>query len=425
MKLTLNFYDKWNKLEVVSLDDWVNEALITKSLIYNASLIIKDKRYFTVDRFFDFSALCEAVVLFDELKTIESSSVYLEIPLSKIPLSEELFDNRVLSDLNLRFTKDEVKRILENMPHLTRNQIDNLRPIMGRKNNYRKKNGQEENDYINGNIFATNNMLKNNSIGRNVNFFEDSIDDSINTKQRYIHRAIGYSLIAQVNNIDYYPDFLRVPYVASNMDRIYKSVSKEIYQKISEILELDIKEINKQTKSTTFPIPPFTALALYEAKSYKDLPSVLLDIRNEFKSFRNKISKIDRDIKNSQSIEEKMKSLNKKKEFLEDISNHYKNPDIITFKEGLNYSMKLTSPLINPTDPTSYSSTLLSQPAKWIKKWWIRRPIASLYRVDKKIRNIHEYNNLVQSIWNKKIETTTENDYNSYGKTVEMMFDKY
>ena len=40
------------------MDIWYNSALITQSLIKNASLVIDEK--FTLKRFFDFSSLCES-----------------------------------------------------------------------------------------------------------------------------------------------------------------------------------------------------------------------------------------------------------------------------------------------------------------------------------------------------------------------------
>ncbi|MDD3248505.1 MAG: hypothetical protein PHF18_16875 [Methanosarcina sp.] len=444
------------------MDDWVNKALITKSLIYNASLIVEDKKYFKSDRFFDFSALCEAVILFDELKALDSSNVLPEYSLPK-----KLVDNGILNNFSPIFSRDEVKRIIENMPGFlvefstdtfwemgvdpklknletdyydTTNddskkyhgispyQIDDVRPRSEDSGccSYYRECGYS----VEHHVFVTSDNLKNNSLDKLMDWlhtliYYPSLPDNIRASQSYIYRSAGYLLVSHINNVDYYPDFLRVPYIASYIDRAYKSVPRELYQRISELLEFDIKEIDDHIKSTTFPIPPFTALALDEAKSCKQLPSVLLDMRSDFKSFRDKLSKIDRDIKNSESIEDKKKAINKKKELLEDVSSNYKNSEIISFKEGLNYSMELVAPAIKPTDPTSYSTAILCQPIEWIKKWWLRRPITSLYRVDKKVRKIAGYNNLVQKIWDRKIDISTGNDYNSHGKAIEMIFDKF
>lgn len=113
----------------------------------------------------------------------------------------------------------------------------------------------------------------------------------------YFLRSAAYVHIANTSRIDYYPDTLRVPYIASYLNRMYNYLPKELYQKVSNCLELDINKIDLSTKSTTFPIPPFTAIVLNEARSLDEIPFTLLDLRHDFASFRIKLSEVDNVLK--------------------------------------------------------------------------------------------------------------------------------
>jgi hypothetical protein len=197
---------------------------------------------------------------------------------------------------------------------------------------------------------------------------------------------------------------------------MYNSLPKELYQKVSNCLELDINKIDLSTKSTTFPIPPFTAIVLNEARSLDEIPFTLLDLRHDFASLRIKLSEVDNVLKNLSSVDEMLKALDKKRSLLEQVSEDYKDKEIISFKEGLNYSMKLVAPAINPTDPTSFSTAILSQPIEWIKNWWLRRPIYPLFRVDKKVRKMSQYSRLISKHWGEKAQSEALKDYQNIYK---------
>jgi hypothetical protein len=45
---------------------------------------------------------------------------------------------------------------------------------------------------------------------------------------------------------------------------------------------------------------------------------------------------------------------------------------------------------------------LLTQPVDWIRRWWRRRPLAVLFRLDSKLPRLSEYRQLVDKLWGEQ-----------------------
>ena len=56
----------------------------------------------------------------------------------------------------------------------------------------------------------------------------------------------------------------------------------------------------------------------------------------------------------------------------------------------------------NVSLPTSYGALLLTQPVDWIRRWWRRRPLAILFRLDSKLPRLSEYRQLVGKLWGEQ-----------------------
>lgn len=423
------------------MDNWSNDALVTQSLVNSASFLLgneRDKKQFNLMHFFNFSALCEAVVLFDRLQTMESLD-----NLSEYYLSRVLTKHDIIKIFNPKFSHDEMQEIVEDMRFLLNDSSNSIEldwhEIKNDSINYYELWGRERHDICSplhdiNRPDLTSLILFNNDMGilsylstvrdavekmsdkkvDSDNFFEGSLHNR-RWKDSYLLRSAAYVHMANISRIDYYPDSSRVPYIASYLNKMYTSLPKELYQRICNCLELDLKKIDSYTKSTTYSIPPFTAIVLNEARSLDEIPFTLLDLRSDFASFRKKLSKVDNVLKNPSSIDEKLKALNKKRSLLEQVSEDYKDKEIISFKEGLDYAKKVIEPIKKPTDPTSYSLSLISQPIEWLQEWWLRRPIYPLFRVDEKVRKITQYNKLISKHWGEKAQAKALNDYkNSY-----------
>ena len=143
-------------------------------------------------------------------------------------LFNTLTESNVLSTFRPNFSDDEKVSFLEEIPLYTGTGFDNknkecivnyiyahdtsnetIKSLLGTKGEIEKIPGDTVTAWVD------------NIIGRNY------ILQSHNTFT-YILRSIGYMHIANTNKINYYPDFLRVPYIVSYLDRMYNSSSKRV-----------------------------------------------------------------------------------------------------------------------------------------------------------------------------------------------------
>lgn len=435
-----------------------NDALITKTLLYNASLIIDHPEYFTLDRFFDFSSLCDATILFDELKAIDSSNV-----LPSFSLTKKLTGNKVINIFNPCFSPYDVKRFIDKLPRFIKGYSiptfweKRIEPLMkdlitSIYNEHYKKDYEVDDvrprvdDYPYHSIYSripareayyeyteglgTLNSTPLKKLIENIEWIHeldkyDSPPERLRQCSAYTKRSIGYLLVAMTCKIDYFPDFLRIPAIMAYIEKMYKSLSRELYKKISQALKTDLKVIENETKSTSFPIPPFTALILEQAGSLDDIPTVLLNLRSDFSLFRNNLSKIENKLRSITSINEKMIILKKKKLLFEELSKSFNNNEAITFKESIDLAQKLTKPLFRPFNPDSYSAAIVSKPLEWIRSWWLRRPILPLIRIDAKARKIENYHAQIQKLWGLKIEQDILDQYKGHADVIEYIFKNF
>lgn len=62
-----------------------------------------------------------------------------------------------------------------------------------------------------------------------------SLPHSASTQQR-LQRSVGYLIVAAANGLDYFPDFDRAPFVRRVLDRTYRSLPVQLYQRVAEAL---------------------------------------------------------------------------------------------------------------------------------------------------------------------------------------------
>lgn len=433
-----------------------NDTLITKTLLYNASLIIDHPEHFTLDRFFDFSSLCDASILFDELKAIDSSNV-----LPSFSLTKKLTGNKVINIFKPCFSPHDVKKIIDKLPSfIMRNSIptfweNRIEPLMKdlitnkyNKNIYKGDHVVDDvrpidtkyTDYSSSTLntpvseifseLSREHHTPLEKLMRKIDWINElhwysSPSVEARVSSTYIRRSIGYLLVAMTCKIDYFPDFLRIPPIMAYIEKMYKSLSRELYKKISQSLKTDLKVIENETKSTSFPIPPFTALILEQAGSLDDIPTVLLNLRSEFSLFRKNLFKIENELRSITSIDEKMNVLKRKKQLFEELSKSFNNNEAITFKESIDLAQKLTKPLFKPFDPDSYSAAIVTKPLEWIRSWWLKRPILPLIRIDAKVRKIDNYHAQIQKLWGLKIEQKILDQYKKHADVIEYIFKNF
>jgi hypothetical protein len=86
-------------------------------------------------------------------------------------------------------------------------------------------------------------------------------------------------------------------------------------------------------------------------------------------------------------------------------------PEKISIAEVLNVAEKTVKASAAPLLPMSYSALLLTQPVEWLQRWWRRRPLTILFRLDGKIPRIDEYRSLICKLWGEERAQRIVADY--------------
>jgi hypothetical protein len=215
-----------------------------------------------------------------------------------------------------------------------------------------------------------------------------------------MYRGNGYLVVAAAHGLDYFPDFDRVPFVAGTLQKTYRSLPRRLYDEVSESLDEPLNGgelVAEWAAMSTIPIPPISALVLSRASSLDDVPEQLLRVRDEFRRYRRYFGDFKAELSNADTVRERRKLLARYRALLAEAS----GPDreTVSLTEMLNLTEKAVKAAAGPALPTSYGALLVTQPVDWIRRWWQRRPLAILFRLDSKLPRLSEYRHLVGKLW--------------------------
>ena len=214
--------------------------------------------------------------------------------------------------------------------------------------------------------------------------------------------------------MDYFPDFDRAPFAAATIKSVYQSLPWQVYEKVAEALDA-ITDTGKDqlvrewTLNATMPIPPTAALVLKRSRSREEIPARLLEIRQEFVSYRQYFREFRAKLQGADTLKTRRRLQQHYQQLLQTAS----GPDheIVSVTEALNFAERLVPVAAAPVMPTSYSAGLLTQPAQWLRRWWQQRPLAVLFRLDGKLPRLGEYADLISRLWGEGISTEVIDQY--------------
>jgi hypothetical protein len=252
----------------------------------------------------------------------------------------------------------------------------------------------------------------------------NSLISSILTERKYgsgfnyFSRAIIYQTFSEVFGIDYSADYIRSSIVALNFQRSHSSLKQEMFQKFSsEYFEI-LDDLNRMAKIHSFALPPFIATILDKNPKRSDIAKEILEIRDEFASFRSRYNKIIQEISNiTKSMQERLEAFHELEELFMSVnrstnSNHslfvslISNfiPDIVISPTGISLELSLKEILSS-----------LGQIRKQIKT---RKNMKAMFDLWGSVKNISDHGKLIQNYFNVTLSKREINAYTSYTKSV-------
>ncbi|WP_206784827.1 hypothetical protein [Amycolatopsis sp. MtRt-6] len=361
-----------------------NVALVTQTLVGNASTVLTRPDALTLPFFLDLCALCEAVVLLDRLEALDAADERETV------LGRRLGGEGLYRTFRPALSADELRRVMLRLPDELAKRI--TLDAGGPGPTVDATGAVTGLDYTTGlnNLLAQVDALGGYASSR-------SRDGSV--KER-MYRGNGYLLVAAAHGLDYFPDFDRVPFVAGTLQKTYRSLPRQLYDKVSESLDEPLNGgdlVAEWAAMSTVPIPPISALVLSRASSLDDVPEQLLRVRDEFRRYRRYFGDFKAALRTADTVRERRKLLARYRTLLAEAS----GPDreTVSLTEMLNLTEKAVKAAAGPALPTSYGALLVTQPVDWIRRWWQRRPLAILFRLDSKLPRLPEYRRLVGKLW--------------------------
>ncbi|MFF5216589.1 hypothetical protein [Micromonospora sp. NPDC000442] len=359
-----------------------NVALVTQTLMANASGVLSRPEALTLPRFLDLCSLCEAAVLLDRMEALGASNEYVS------GLSSQLAREGLYRTFVPKLPRDELRRIALRLP-------DELA--------MRVADGDGDDPSVAGETGAVTGLDYttglNNLLAQVDGLGSFASAGEAVAKER-MYRGNGYLVVAAAHGLDYFPDFDRVPFVAGTLQKTYRSLPRQLYDRIAESLQEPLTGgdvVAEWTAMSTIPIPPIAALVLSRASGLDDIPEQVLRVRDEFSGYRRYFADFKAELQAADTIRERRKLLTRYRTLLDEASGPGR--EAVSVTEMLNLTEKAVTVATAPTVPTSYGALLLTQPIDWISRWWRRRPLAILFRLDSKMPKLSEYQQLAARLW--------------------------
>jgi len=373
-----------------------NIALVTKTLVHKGSRAVADAGSLDLPSFFDLCALMESCVVLDGLRAIESSDV-----LPAFPLSSALRADGLLEEFHPTLSRADLHRVALQLPEVLYDQVpdsfwsglgeeDRSPEIIDGDGALRVIDYTERTGDLHAQLSQLAHLPSLHAQGADV--------------RARLQRSVGYLVVAAANGLDYFPDFDRAPFVRGLLDRTYRSLPVRLYQRVAEALGEPLGKndlVAEWTLRMEVPIPPVSALVLERARSLDELPDRLLEVRAEFATYRRYFASFKAELQEADTISERLKLQGRYSQLLETASGP--RHETVSAQEMLNLAEKAVNVAVAPQLPTSYSGLLLTQPVEWIRRWWRRRPLAVLFRLDGKLPRISQYQGLIEKLWGVRV----------------------
>jgi hypothetical protein len=209
------------------------------------------------------------------------------------------------------------------------------------------------------------------------------------------YRSNEYLIAAAAHGLDYFPDFERGA-TAGTLQKVYRSLPMQLYERVAHSLNDSLTGgdvVSEWSAISTIPIPPVAALVFDRATSLADVPDALLRVRTDFARYRKYFASFKAELAEADTIKQRTRLRQKYQILLDEASRPHR--ESVSLTEMLNLTEKVVKAAAAPTAAISYGALLLTQPIDWIRRWWQRRPLTFLFRMDSKLPRLSTYRQLV------------------------------
>ncbi|MGO8892872.1 MAG: hypothetical protein ACLQB1_24755 [Streptosporangiaceae bacterium] len=394
-----------------------NQALVTRTLLRNCVAALQETDSLTIASFMDLCSLFESCVILDDVKFIDSVDT-----LPDNGLIDRLTAEGIISPLPIELSTQDLSRLPLIIPEDLADRF--LLPLAASR-------GRRLSDPLAARHLDPIGAFLNIDYTRGLEETLAQIEGVVTypsfegpTMEERLMRSNGYLILASVHGLDYFPDFERAPFVAGILRRLYRSLPMKVYERVAEALKEPItgnELVDEWNLDMPVPIPPISALVLSRAPGLADIPDSLLQVRKEFAPYRREFARFKVALLNADTIKGRRRVLSEYQRRLEMASGQ--RHELISVAEVLNFSEQVVSAASKPLLSTSYHASLLTVPLELLHRWWMRRPLALMFRLDSKLPKISEYRSLICKHWGNEPGDDVIRAYARHAREISKLMD--
>ncbi|MGW5590237.1 hypothetical protein [Streptomyces sp. NPDC003857] len=359
-----------------------NRGLVTQSLVRNAGAALRSSGTLALTSLMDLCALSEALVLLDRVESLDSVDRHSN------PLTDRLEREGLYGTLRPTLSDSDLRRMLLRMPTelASRTILPDGQDSAVRVDGDPLRGGGDPPSSLDDLVAQVDRLVTYHSAGE------------VGSERAY--RSNGYLIVAAAHGLDYFPDFERGIFTVGCLQKVYRSLPMRLYDKVAESLDESLTGgdvVAEWAALSTIPIPPVSALVLDRAASLAEVPEALLRVREDFGRYRSYFADFKAELAAADTIKERKRLRAAYQVLLDEASGP--GAEVVSLAGMLNLTQSVVTAATTPTSVTSYGALLLTQPIEWMQRWWRRRPLSILFRMDGKLPRLSVYRDLVGKLW--------------------------
>jgi hypothetical protein len=207
-------------------------------------------------------------------------------------------------------------------------------------------------------------------------------------------RDMYYIFASEHFELPYWPESVRIDFARQFPNYFDNSLRLQLYNRLADAFRTTVGDLYDDHKEELVFIPPFAALALERSESVAELPRRILEIRHDFSKLRRSFDELEAERRTARSIDERLRFRRLQRTLMNEAASVFDRPSLLTLESVIRYVPNVIGPAMKAADPTKYSADLLLLPAKALIEWWTRRPIAKLFSLADKLREMERYEEL-------------------------------
>jgi hypothetical protein len=249
--------------------------------------------HWSLERFEDLNRLVESVVLYDEVVLLgDTDPVGIAIfsTLARENILRPITDKEVESIIRKPSTRSLYSRYLEAAFGVTERESGALALDVARTSRINPTDADRAAYARLAHVVSSLSLSDTGDIERLRKWFHSLLGESYDAHKAsvaYFARGLIHSAIADVEAMDYAPDYLRMPAAALAFSGSAKPVSKALYDALSIRLESEVQALAALGMPAALFVPPLTTAVLKRGARGRDMLNEALELRRKFAPFRD------------------------------------------------------------------------------------------------------------------------------------------